>query len=211
MGIQQSKQTRGQQQENRLQHGVEGHKARAFQTDEKADWDAVVARVRARELALYSKKQQLFDAANKAYTRGDGAEAKRLSVAAHKTDREYRKEREKASLAIFRLRNDGLPKTKLDLHGQYVEEALAFTKSRLKELKRDRGSNRDTKLLIVTGAGHHSKDGRAKIRPAVERLLRKEGSVHEEEGSGAFLVHTETKNQRKGFMWHVLRFFGLCN
>jgi DNA-nicking Smr family endonuclease len=172
------------------------------------EWDEVISRVRAHERQLFSKKQQLFEAASNAYKKGQGAEAKRLSRTAHQTDEKYRRARQEASVTILHLRNHGKPADTLDLHGQYVEEALSFTKQRLKELRNINNAQRTSSLLIITGAGHHSEDGRAKIRPAVLNFLRKKGYSFKEEGPGAFRVHLGAEST-EGCFASLLRMLGL--
>jgi DNA-nicking Smr family endonuclease len=140
--------------------------------------------------------------------KGQGAEAKRLSRTAHQTDEKYRRARQEASVTILHLRNHGKPADTLDLHGQYVEEALSFTKQRLKELRNINNAQRTSSLLIITGAGHHSEDGRAKIRPAVLNFLRKKGYSFKEEGPGAFRVHLGAEST-EGCFASLLRMLGL--
>ncbi|KAK0435969.1 hypothetical protein EV421DRAFT_1833461 [Armillaria borealis] len=57
----------------------------------------------------------------------------------------------------------------IDLHGLYVREAIAYTDAALEEAKR-RG---DSEIRIIVGKGLHSKDGEAKVRPAIEDRMRK--------------------------------------
>jgi len=72
---------------------------------------------------------------------------------------------------MFDERNQGLRRADepiVDLHGLHVKEALYFLESTLAELRRDgyRGP-----VYIITGTGHHSASGRARLAPAVQRWL----------------------------------------
>jgi DNA-nicking Smr family endonuclease len=209
MGGRQSKQFDGQQSERQSQATAVSHETYLGTVDELADWDTTVSRVRALEHKLYDKKQELFEASKRAYRNGNGAEAKRLSVAAHRADAEYRKAREIAGSEIYRLRNSRLPRSTLDLHGQYVEEALSLTENRLRELKRKGHLDGSTSLLVITGAGHHSRAGRAKIRPAVEELLGKADLDYEEDGPGAFRIQVEKTSRVGRFIKRILRLCGV--
>lgn len=74
----------------------------------------------------------------------------------------------------------------IDLHGLYLEEAMDATRAFLKHWKKQ--ADRTT-VLVITGAGHHSENQKAVIRPKVEELLQDQRleyvSVH---GGGAFEV-----------------------
>ena len=72
----------------------------------------------------------------------------------------------------------------IDLHGLFVEEALRFLKERLKTFAPGE------KLEVVTGAGHHSEDHQAKIKPAVIEYLGKKNLRWEELNAGDLLVYT---------------------
>jgi len=74
----------------------------------------------------------------------------------------------------------------IDLHGLYLDEALDATKEFLKYWSKK--ASRDT-VLVITGAGHHSENNKAVIRPKVERLLREQSLKYESvHGDGAFRV-----------------------
>lgn len=75
----------------------------------------------------------------------------------------------------------------IDLHGLFLDEALDATREFLRYWSKKTPS-RDT-VLIITGAGHHSENNKAVIRPAVEELLQKESLEYESvHGNGAFRV-----------------------
>lgn len=57
----------------------------------------------------------------------------------------------------------------IDLHGLYVKEAITFTERALQQA-RTRG---DGEIHLIVGKGLHSKNGAAKLKPAIAELIRK--------------------------------------
>eukprot|EP00756_Hemistasia_phaeocysticola_P039839 Hpha_TRINITY_DN16833_c2_g7::TRINITY_DN16833_c2_g7_i1::g.153573::m.153573/K13210/FUBP; far upstream element-binding protein len=120
--------------------------------------------------------------AEKLYT-----EAKQSSNKADR-DRLYERAREadeKAARAIFYRRNDG-EKLRIDLHGLRVAEAERYLQLRLEELLKN---DIDDKLEVITGAGHHSPDGLARIRQRVVELSKERGLRTEVINPGSMIVH----------------------
>ncbi|KAI9458562.1 hypothetical protein F5148DRAFT_1220426 [Russula earlei] len=74
-----------------------------------------------------------------------------------------------AAELIFQEKNKGHPEGTVDLHGLYVEEAVGYATHELKAATRR--SNRV--VYFIVGKGLHAKDGKAKIRPALEQLCQK--------------------------------------
>ena len=75
----------------------------------------------------------------------------------------------------------------IDLHGLHLDEAMDATEKFLKHWSKK--STKDT-VLVITGAGHHSANNKAIIRPKVEQLLKKQKLRYESvNGDGAFKVH----------------------
>ncbi|OAX33893.1 hypothetical protein K503DRAFT_699647, partial [Rhizopogon vinicolor AM-OR11-026] len=56
----------------------------------------------------------------------------------------------------------------LDLHGLYVKEAISYSDKAIKEA-RQRG---DSQIRLIVGKGLHSNGHVAKIKPALEDLMR---------------------------------------
>lgn len=65
--------------------------------------------------------------------------------------------------------NQKQPRGTIDLHGLYVKEAIEQTEKAIADGQR---SGLD-ELRVITGKGIHSKNHQAKIKPAVEGLMRK--------------------------------------
>ena len=127
---------------------------------------------RARANQIWSERSALLNYSQKQFSEGDKAGAKRSSERAHELEALARKEDAKASQKIFTEKNATLGSLKIDLHGLYVEESLGFLKERIEVLQR--GGVREN-LVIIYGAGHHSQDHKAHVKPAVLDYLRGEG------------------------------------
>ncbi|KAK4538801.1 hypothetical protein CDCA_CDCA20G4826 [Cyanidium caldarium] len=150
--------------------------------------EPAIERLRDRAEQLRMERDRLFEAASAAHKRGRGAEAKRLAQEGHRVDTEYKTARSTAARAIFASKNAGLDSSEIDLHGLYVEEALEIVKARLDGIDARRHGDTNRDIRIITGAGHHSDGGRARIRPAVEALLRERHYEYQVDGPGAFVV-----------------------
>ncbi|KAJ2902862.1 hypothetical protein GGI21_004505 [Coemansia aciculifera] len=136
--------------------------------------DAAYCRERAAE--LFAKRNELYTKAAQAYSRrsAKGAHsgtALHYSSEGHKCDasaRIWRMRAAQAAVAAMRHNDSNL----VDLHGLTRLEALAIVQD---ELAAWRARDRGRPLRIVTGLGSHSVDGRAKLHPAVIRVLRDAG------------------------------------
>ncbi|KAN0118570.1 hypothetical protein V8E52_004993 [Russula decolorans] len=73
-----------------------------------------------------------------------------------------------AATAIFNQKNKGLSNGTVDLHGLYVNEALKYAKLEFQSVVLR--SNKVARFIV--GKGLHAKDGKAKIRPALEKLCK---------------------------------------
>lgn len=80
----------------------------------------------------------------------------------------YKKESERANESaakeIFKLKNQQHQQNLIDLHGLLPSEAIAFLSQRIETIKGVQ------ELIVITGKGLHSKNGIAKVKPAVERF-----------------------------------------
>jgi len=172
------------------------------------------ARDRGRAEALRKEKDALFDKAHKS----SGQEKRRLLDAAHAKKRELELEETAAAKRIFRRKNTGYGLEQIDLHGLHVDEAMAQVKERLRRLE----AGDMASVEIITGAGHHSEQNRAKIRPAVELLLHENTKLRYKPMSsgGGFEVslvdgvspsRDDEEGGFAGFLSAVLRFFGCAS
>ncbi|KAG0299729.1 hypothetical protein BGZ98_009809 [Dissophora globulifera] len=103
-----------------------------------------------------------------AYKSRNGAQAKELSMKAKAHWSKMNEYNELAKNAAFEANNKSHPRDLMDLHDLYVSEAIELVTKRLEEFVK----NEDTKLTIIVGQGNNSKDGVAKIKPAVAKLVK---------------------------------------
>jgi len=88
----------------------------------------------------------------------------------------------KASKLIFETLQKKQPEGTIDLHLQFVKEAVAICDEQLK-IARDKGL---TEMTIIVGRGNHSEGGVCKIAPAVEEWAEKNGLQKQESKEGQF-------------------------
>lgn len=119
--------------------------------------------------------------ATAAYMSGRGSEAKSLSHAGRQYDDRISAAIQTAAKQYLRAPNQN----QIDLHGLQVHEALQLVKhfvTGCEERLRKEGGLAQT-LYIITGEGHHSPGGKAKIKPAVKKYLLDSGySIKEQSG-----------------------------
>jgi DNA-nicking Smr family endonuclease len=127
-----------------------------------------------------------------AWQSGDKAKAKTLSD--EKKDWQKKQDASNAKASALILSAQHWETTQeIDLHGLFLDEALAATKDFLKHWTK-KAKQEMTIVLVITGAGHHSENNKAVLRPRVEELLKDQRldyeSVH---GDGAFEVALRPK------------------
>jgi len=110
-----------------------------------------------------------FEESHQAYDRGEGGRAKELSNKGKEHQRRMEELNRKASEWIFTENNKDSGPGEIDLHGLYVKEAITFTERALQQA-RTRG---DSEIHLIVGKGLHSKNGAAKLKPAIAELIRK--------------------------------------
>ncbi|KAG8735966.1 hypothetical protein FRC10_009955 [Ceratobasidium sp. 414] len=114
----------------------------------------------------------------------------KLSERGKQFGRQVERYNERAAKEIFLSLNPTYysdPPTRIDLHGLFVNEALVYTQGHIDRCRQDGVA--ETK--IITGRGNNSKDGIAKIKPAVEGLLVRESLAgkYRWENEGAVVVN----------------------
>jgi len=110
-----------------------------------------------------------FEESRLAYGNGDDARAKQLSVEGHGHQAEMNRLNAQASDWIFYQNNTDSAPDEVDLHGLYVAEAIKKTElaiTNAQNLGKDH-------LNLIVGKGLHSQDHTAKLKPALEDLVRK--------------------------------------
>ena len=113
------------------------------------------------------------------YARGDGAGAALASGQRKATQTRIEQLRAHAAKVLFQHHNQGCGLGEIDLHGLYVEEALAQLTRRIEACEQRLRSPASSssgppvlRLVVIVGRGNHSRDKVAKLRPAVEELIR---------------------------------------
>ena len=116
------------------------------------------------------KMHQLFDAAHAAHEAHDGKRAKELSNQGKAAQAQRDKANKAAAAAIFKHRNPGANTLRCDLHGLHKDEALAALESYFGEIGAVASGTRIA--IVIPGAGRHSAQHQAVLKPAVESWLR---------------------------------------
>ncbi|KAK0477560.1 hypothetical protein IW261DRAFT_1485165 [Armillaria novae-zelandiae] len=98
---------------------------------------------------------------------GDRAAAKILSNQGKFHEQNMQQLNKEASNGIYLKKNRDRKPGEIDLHGLYVKEAIAYTDAALEEAKL-RG---DSEIRFIVGRGLHSKNGEAKLGPAIKERM----------------------------------------
>ncbi|KAK0195300.1 cytoplasmic protein [Armillaria mellea] len=174
-------------------HYPPAHRPQKYEDDnQKNQQNEYYINLRARANKEGDEMARCFGESHEAYNRGDGARAKELSNQGKKHQQKMEQLNKEASDWIFVENNRDSKPGEIDLHGLYVKEAIARTDIALEEAKR-RGEN---EIRLIVGKGLHSKGGAAKIRPAIEELMRKHQLVAELDPSNSGVLVVEFNGAR---------------
>jgi len=134
----------------------------------------------------HDKVVQFAKRSQEAYQKGEKKEAHTLS----EEKKSWQKKQDDANRRAAKLilePQKWQTSGEIDLHGLYLDEAMDATLEFLKHWSK-KASSRET-VLIITGAGNHSDNNKAVIRPKVEELLQEQCLEYEAvHGNGAFRV-----------------------
>ncbi|ORX39363.1 hypothetical protein BD324DRAFT_327602 [Kockovaella imperatae] len=116
----------------------------------------------------------------------NGARAHELSMEGKEHARKQDEIDEQAANWIYYANNTDSPPGTIDLHGLYVQEAIQRTEAAITQAQQ----NGQEEINIIVGKGIHSQGHVAKIKPAVEDLMRKYNlSAHlDPHNSGVLIV-----------------------
>jgi DNA-nicking Smr family endonuclease len=103
------------------------------------------------------------------YQSGDHAGAKKYSDMGKEHDRKMNEFNDKAANVIYGSKNSGRPDDSIDLHGLHVDEAKLRVERHIAVMKR----KKIKKFEIIVGKGLHSKDGIARLKPAILQMCRR--------------------------------------
>lgn len=126
------------------------------------------------ELRAHAKREgdqmaQCFDQSHRAYESGDGAKAKELSNQGKHHKSEMERLNAQARDWIYYQNNTDSAQDEVDLHGLFVAEAIEKTEQAIQTAQ----SQGKDHLNIIVGKGLHSPQHVAKLKPAIEDLMRK--------------------------------------
>ena len=147
---------------------------------------------RLRDLARkeHGQYQHFASEAHKAYEKGDGAGAHRMSEEGKKHAAQADAYNKQASEFIFRENNaqGKVAGDTIDQHGQFVEEAEEIVEQRIRYAQK----TGQTHLHVIVGKGNHSPDHIQKIKPKVEEICREMGlQYNTEENEGRIYVNLQ--------------------
>ncbi|KAG6813326.1 hypothetical protein H0H92_012139 [Tricholoma furcatifolium] len=185
-------QTYPQQEPQRPQHKPNSHRHEDSNQINQSNDYYVNLRARANEEG--DAMASCFEQSHQAYTRGDGAQAKSLSNRGKEHQRQMELLNKQAADWIFIENNKDSKPGEVDLHGLYVKEAISRTDEAIEAAKLKGASE----LRLIVGKGLHSKDGTAKIKPAIEELMQKHSLRAELDpyNAGVLIVHINSGNAR---------------
>lgn len=135
-----------------------------------------------------------FEESHQAYSNGDGARAKELSNKGKQHKNRMEELNRQASEWIFIENNKDSQPHEVDLHGLFVKEAITYTDRALQQA-RARGDN---EIHLIVGKGLHSKNGAAKLKPAIEELMYKYqlSAELDPNNAGVLVVQLDSSSRR---------------
>lgn len=140
-----------------------------------------------RDLARTSGDQQrVYAKRSRACARRDRGLAKEFTKTAKAHARKAKRYNARAAKWVYAENNKRRRSNTVDLHGLYVAEALEYAQRAI-------GAARESgqaKLSLIVGQGQHSENGVAKIKPALEGWLQKQGTAYkpDEQNPGRLLI-----------------------
>lgn len=106
-------------------------------------------------------------------------------------------------LFIFTENNRHVTSDTIDLHGLYVQESLSYAENFINQAEKNNGSEN---LRIIVGKGLHSQNFQAKLKPAIEKLVKKHHLAidFDNHNAGVLLVRRNVPNDRVGLDRNLL-------
>lgn len=114
-------------------------------------------------------RNECFEKSKQAYSHGDKAKAKELSLEGKKHDQLMKEANKKAADVVFAAKNALVDPDSIDLHGLQVKEAIERTEARIAQCLEQKKEY----LVIIVGRGNHSVGNIPKVKPAIQNLLKK--------------------------------------
>lgn len=151
---------------------------------EKLAYDAIFKEWSVKIDAEGTLMKKCFDDSKLAFDAGNKEEAKNLSTQGKEHQAKMHQYKKDCAKAVFDFLNEKYDDYTMDLHGQLVNEAMEFVTARVEKLK----GNATQPLQIITGAGNHSDENGAKIKPSVFKYLGEQGLKFDEVNNGTINV-----------------------
>lgn len=129
--------------------------------------DEVFLELRRSAQSLWRERERCSAESQRLWQSNDKHGAKEASERAHAFENRAMEEDRVAAGKIFAYKNAHVRPDEIDLHGLRVEESLRFLQQRL-----EAPSHQEAYLVVIYGKGHHSKDHKQHIKPAVLALLK---------------------------------------
>lgn len=146
--------------------------------------------LRAKADKLYEKRNQLSQQSQAAYKSGDGKKAHELSEESKKVLDQAEDYNQRAAEYVFRENNADSAEDEIDLHGLYVKEAEFFLQLRIVQFIKTNQSH----LNVIVGKGLHSKNGIAKLKPAIDEMCDESKLKHHIDPNNSGVLVINLKN-----------------
>lgn len=148
--------------------------------------------------AAYKKREQLVQQSQKAFKDGNKGEAHNLSQKAKEQLQIAEENNRKAAEYVFIENNKDSDDNDIDLHGLYVKEAEYILKQRIiSGIRKNQAS-----LDCIVGKGLHSKNGVAKLKPAVQNLCNDANLKCWIDNKNSGVLHIDIRNARIPQEWY---------
>lgn len=168
-----------------------------------SDQEYVTFRKKAQD--AYNKRAELSQKSQNAYKQGDKQKAHELSVEANKQLAIAEQFNAKAAEFVFIENNKDSDDNDIDLHGLYVKEAEYILKQRIIS-----GINKHQPTIdCIVGKGLHSKNGVAKLKPAVEQLCNDANLRCWVDKKNSGVLHIDIQNAQIPQSWYNINPSGI--
>ncbi|KAF8161050.1 hypothetical protein B0H34DRAFT_795892 [Crassisporium funariophilum] len=152
--------------------------------------------LRARANEHGDQMAKCFEQSHEAFARKDGALAKELSNQGKEHQRKMGDLNKQASDWIFIENNKDSKPGEVDLHGLYVKEAIVRAEQAIQTAQ----TSGNSQINLIVGKGLHSRGGVAKIKPAIDELIRKHNLVAQLDpnNTGVLIIHFGSRDGERG-------------
>lgn len=147
-----------------------------------------------------TKRNEFFEQSQSAYKRGDGEQAKELSIRGKEQQELMEKANKKAAEVAFLKNNKEREIWEIDLHGLYVKEAVYYAREAVAKCQKKKLNH----IVFIVGMGNNSLDGVRKIKPAIEELMHGMGLKLEEDKPTKGCLYVDLNGPKKSLLSCVI-------